>query len=187
MADSTWNRWKVPAILSMLLVATALITRFVAANWAPSDTGNGPAATAPRASRASGNRSSAASAPSASMPLSGYSQPGTGTAEPRPAAAVPTQADITDCNRHASAQVGQRDKNWEVAKDAIIGGAVTAGIGAAGGAIADGGKGAGKGAAIGGIVGVAGGALYGINENRKHDDAYRAAYARCMQSRGHTS
>ncbi len=158
MADSTWNRWKVPAFLSMLLVATALVTRFVVANWVPSDTGGGghSAAPAAKASRAAANRP-----------------------------AVPTQADIQACNRYASAHVGERDKNWEVAKDALIGGAATAGLGAAAGAIADGGKGAGKGAAIGGIVGVAGGALYGINENQKHDEAYRAAYAGCLRARGY--
>ena len=60
-------------------------------------------------------------------------------------------------------------------------------IGQAGGAIAEGGKGAGKGAAIGGVLGAGGGTLYGLNENKKHDEAYRAAYARCMRSRGYTS
>jgi len=64
---------------------------------------------------------------------------------------------------------------------------VGAAVGAAGGAIADGGKGAGKGAAIGGVVGAGGGTLYGLNENRKQDQQYRAAYASCMRSRGYTS
>jgi hypothetical protein len=60
-----------------------------------------------------------------------------------------------------------------------------AAVGAAGGAIADGGRGAGKGAAIGGLVGAGGGTLFGLNENRKHDERYRDAYARCMRSRGY--
>jgi len=60
-----------------------------------------------------------------------------------------------------------------------------AGTGTAGGAIADGGSGAGKGAAIGGIVGAVGGTLYGINENRGHDERYQKAYASCMRSHGY--
>ena len=59
--------------------------------------------------------------------------------------------------------------------------------GAGGGAIAGGGKGAGKGAAIGGLVGAGAGTLYGLNENKKHDERYRDAYGACMRSRGYTS
>ncbi|PYN98063.1 MAG: hypothetical protein DMD91_16050 [Candidatus Rokuibacteriota bacterium] len=55
----------------------------------------------------------------------------------------------------------------------------------AGGAIADGGKGAGKGAAIGGVVGAGGGSLYGLNQNKQHDEKYRAAYGACLRSRGY--
>jgi hypothetical protein len=36
-------------------------------------------------------------------------------------------------------------------------------------------------------VGAGGGTLYGLNENRKHDERYRAAYAGCMRARGFTS
>jgi hypothetical protein len=92
---------------------------------------------------------------------------------------------IDQCNRYAAAPPSQRDKIIEVAKDAAIGGAATAAVGAAAGAIAAGGKGAGKGAAIGGIVGVAAGSLYGINENRKADAEYQAAYGKCMHARGY--
>src|SRR5882672_7342504 len=53
--------------------------------------------------------------------------------------------------------------------------------GGAGGAVAGGGKGAGKGAAIGGMVGAGGGTLYGLNENKQHDEHYRAAYSNCMR------
>jgi len=44
----------------------------------------------------------------------------------------------------------------------------------------------GKGAVIGGLVGAGGGTLYGLNENKKHDESYRNAYAACMRSRGYT-
>jgi hypothetical protein len=40
---------------------------------------------------------------------------------------------------------------------------------------------------IGGVLGAGGGALYGVNENRKSDERYRAAYASCMRSRGYAS
>ncbi len=77
-------------------------------------------------------------------------------------------------NRYATSQVGTRDKTAEVAKDAIIGGLGGAALGAGIGAIAGGGRGAGRGGAIGGGIGVVGGALYGITENHKNDEAYRA-------------
>jgi outer membrane lipoprotein SlyB len=93
---------------------------------------------------------------------------------------------VEACNQEAAAQVGQRDKTTEVLKDGAIGAVAGAALGAAGGAIAGGGKGAGKGAAIGGIVGAGGGSLYGLNENQKHDQRYRDAYAACMRARGHT-
>jgi len=35
------------------------------------------------------------------------------------------------------------------------------------------------------VVGASGGSLYGLNENKKHDERYRDAYARCMSSRGY--
>jgi hypothetical protein len=34
------------------------------------------------------------------------------------------------------------------------------------------------------VVGAGGGTLYGLNENRKHDERYRDAYASCMRARG---
>jgi hypothetical protein len=116
-------------------------------------------------------------------------------AQPAPAehrsAAVPAQARVPDqtvvkaCNDRAAAATGERNKTTEVVKDGAIGAVVGAAVGAAGGAIADGGKGAGKGAAIGGLVGAGAGTLYGVNDNRKHDAAYRDAYANCLRARGY--
>jgi hypothetical protein len=103
------------------------------------------------------------------------------------APATPSRSVIDECNRVASEQTGPHSKTVEVVKDAAIGAVVGAAVGAGGGAIADGGKGAGKGAAIGGVVGAAGGTLYGLNENRKHDERYRAAYSQCMRSRGYAA
>ncbi len=98
---------------------------------------------------------------------------------------MPIETAVASCNDHAAAQAGARDKTIETVKNGALGAVLGAAVGAAGGAIAGGGKNAGKGAAIGGLVGAGGGTLYGLNENRKHDERYREAYARCMQSRGY--
>jgi uncharacterized protein YcfJ len=95
----------------------------------------------------------------------------------------PPESVVLACNKQAEDQVAS--KTEEVVKDAAIGAAITAGVGAAAGAIADGGKGAGKGAAIGGVVGAAGGSLYGLNENKTHDQRFRTAYASCLQAKGY--
>jgi hypothetical protein len=57
-------------------------------------------------------------------------------------------------------------------------------VGAASGAIADGGKGAGKGAGIGAIVGATAGALYGLNEENKKSERAQAAYRECVARQG---
>jgi hypothetical protein len=97
---------------------------------------------------------------------------------------TPSASVIEECNRYAADHTASRDKTMDTVKNAGVGALVGAAVGAAGGAIAGGGKGAGKGAAIGGLVGAGGGTVYGLNENKKHDEAYRSAYASCMHSRG---
>jgi uncharacterized protein YcfJ len=188
MTQNNWsNPWKLTTIGLLLVVGTALVTGLVVANW-------------------SGNRADRQAAPSdtsPSQPAGGASSPVANSVAPaapatvappapRKAAvpgqlhAVPSQTSIDACNRHAAAQVGQRDKTAEVVKDGALGAIAGAALGAAGGAIAGGGKGAGKGAAIGGLVGAGGGSLYGLNENQKRDQYYREAYAQCMHARGYT-
>jgi len=160
-----WNPWKATAIVLLLVLATALVTGIVVANW----TG--------------GERKTAELAKETPRALRTAAQPPAMTAPARPA--VPTQDVVDACNRYASAQVGERDKPTETVKDAAVGAVVGAAVGAAGGAIAGGGKGAGKGAGIGGVVGAGAGTLYGLNENKKHDENYRAAYGNCLRSRGY--
>ena len=155
--NGNWNPWKVTAIAMALIMAAALVTGLIVANWV----GNDEKATV------------GAQTPSA--PAVGATQTST----------VPPQAVVDACNRYAASQTGDRDKTAEVVKDAAVGAVVGATVGAAGGAIAGGGKGAGKGAAIGGVVGAGGGTLYGLNENKKHDERYREAYAGCMRARGY--
>ena len=169
MLNSSWNNpWKLTSIGLGLVAATALATGLVVANWTGKESDKtagvdvGPGRTAPRVA--------ALQAPPA----------------PPAMPAVPTQSEVAACNQYATGQTGQRDKTGDTIKDAGIGAIAGAALGAAGGAIANGGRGAGKGAAIGGLVGAGGGTLYGLNENQKHDERYRGAYAACMRSRGYT-
>jgi len=167
-----WNPWKITALAMALVMATALITGLVVANWSgSSQEAEQKAPASPRLAQQH---------PAGSRPVP--AAPRTVQAAP----AVPTQEVVDACNRYASAQVGETDKTKEVVKDAAIGAVVGAAVGAAGGAIAGGGKGAGKGAAIGGVVGAGGGTLYGLNENKKNDEKYRDAYSNCMRARGYT-
>jgi hypothetical protein len=158
-----WNPWKATAIVLLLVLATALVTGIVVANW----TG--------------GERKTAEVPRETLRALRTAAQPPAVPARP----AVPTQDVVDACNRYAAAQVGERDKTTDTVKDAAVGAVVGAAVGAAGGAIAGGGKGAGKGAGIGGVVGAGAGTLYGLNENKKHDEKYRAAYGNCLRSRGY--
>lgn len=159
------NPWKLTAIGMAVVMVTALVTGLVVANWTGGD----------RTAQAQKTQQQTTQQP----------------ARVASAPAVPTQPSqsaIEACNNYAASETGAKDnKTMEVVKDAAVGAVVGAAVGAAGGAIAGGGKGAGKGAAIGGVVGVGGGTLYGLNENKKHDERYRTAYASCMRARGYTS
>jgi uncharacterized protein YcfJ len=164
-----WNPWKLTAIGMAVVVVTALVTGLVVANWTGSE------------------RDRAAERPASKV----AEQPAHPARVSSAVAATPSKNAIEACNRYAAADAGARketkDKTVEVVKDGAIGAALGAAVGAAGGAIADGGKGAGKGAAIGGLVGAGAGSLYGLNENKKSDEKYRAAYSSCMRSRGYSS
>jgi hypothetical protein len=158
MANITIDTWKVTAIGVVLLVAAVGITTFVVGQKNEGVVDQKSERQAPKATKAT----------SKSAAIEHHRT---------------TQAEIKECNDYADSQVS--GKTTEVLKDAGIGGVAGAGTGAAGGAIAGGGSGAGKGAAIGGIVGVVGGTLYGLNENRAHDERYQKAYASCMRSHGY--
>jgi hypothetical protein len=162
MANESWkNPWKLTAIGMALVIATALVTGLVVANWSGGESNKKVVnvAAAPRV----------ATSPAAPT-----------------AAGVPTQAAIATCNQSAATQAGEREKTKDTVIAGAIGAVAGAAVGAAGGAVIDGGSGAGKGAIIGGLVGAGGGTLYGLNENKKHDETYRNAYGACMHSRGYT-
>jgi hypothetical protein len=169
MTQNGWNPWKITAIGMAVVVVTALVTGLVVANW-------------------TGTERDRAAADKPAMKVAEASRPArVASAVP----ATPSKSAIEACNRYAAAEAGAKKdtqgKTVEVVKDGAIGAALGAAVGAAGGAIADGGKGAGKGAAIGGLVGAGAGTLYGLNENKKSDERYRAAYSTCMRSRGYSS
>jgi hypothetical protein len=165
MTNKSWkNPWKLTAIGMALVIATVLVTGLVVANWKGQASDKKVVDVTP--GRATPRAATAPAAPTA--------------------AGIPTQSVINTCNESAGAQAGQREKTKDTVIAGAIGAVAGAAVGAAGGAVVDGGSGAGKGAIIGGLVGAGGGTLYGLNENRKHDESYRNAYAACMRSRGYT-
>jgi len=171
MTRQSWNNpWKLTAIGMALVVATALATGLVVANLSGKGAEPKKSSEATAPSRPAARSAGTSSAPASSAPA---------------ASSVPPQSVIAVCNQAAASQVPSRDKTIDTVKDGAIGAVAGAVLGAAGGAIADGGSGAGKGAAIGGLMGAGGGTLYGLNENHKHDERYREAYAGCMRSRGY--
>lgn len=169
MTSTAGNPWKITAIALGSAVALVVITGVVVANWSATD--------------ATKKVETSAATPKTRVAHVAPAAPPTVAAPP---AGVPSQATVDACNQEA-AQAAPQHKTTELVKDGAIGAVIGAAVGAAGGAIADGGSGAGKGAAIGGVLGAGGGALYGINANRKTDERYRAAYAGCLRSRGYTS
>jgi hypothetical protein len=180
MSDTTRaNIWKITAVGLVVAGVTAVVTGLVVANRVVPTP---PATEAP---------SAAPSAVVAAPPAPATTPaPAASTDTPRPAGTPPREV-VSACNQQAAAQAGSaprqgKDKVWDVAKDAGIGALGGAAVGALGGAIADGGSGAGKGALIGGAVGAGGGTLYGIWDNKKHDERFRAAYGSCMKARGYT-
>jgi hypothetical protein len=164
--ESRQNPWKLAAVAMALVIVTVVATGFVVANWGGTESDKkvvdvSPGRTTPRVA--------------------------TPSAVPAPTTAgVPTQSAIDACNQSAAAQAGQRENTKDTVIAGAIGAVAGAAVGAAGGAVVAGGSGAGKGAVIGGLVGAGGGTLYGLNENKKHDESYRNAYAACMHSRGYT-
>jgi hypothetical protein len=177
MADDERNFWKTTSIGLVIVAIVAVVTGIVVANrTGPGDTRS--------------------VAPSASPATTVDDPKVTQAPEPTPAPSktangVPPQAVVAECNRVAASMSGpertRNEKIFNAAKDAGIGALGGAAAGAVGGAIADGGKGAGKGALIGGGVGAGAGTLYGIYDNKKHDERYRSAYIGCMKAKGYTA
>ena len=181
MNDGRWNPWKVTAIGLALVMVTAVVAGLVVANRTGTSSERGSAQTTPAPS----SKAPAATVLPSASPRTAPAAPAGAAGQVGPVVpAVPSQAVIAECNRIAAAAPSTKDETLEVVKDSAVAALVGAAIGAAGGAIADGGQGAGKGAAIGSVGGGGAGALYGLNENRKHDARSREAYASCMRVHG---
>ena len=114
-----WNPWKVTALAMALVLATALVTGLVVANWSGSSQEAARPATAPPSTRLIQQPRPTAVRPTPAQTL-----------RARPAGPViPTREVVDACNRYASAQVGESDKTTEVVKGAAIGGGVGTGGG----------------------------------------------------------
>src|SRR5262245_60234342 len=111
MSQQSWNPWKVTAIGMVLVMATAVITGRVVANW------SGPDVSKKTATPETGAPASKLAAVQTPAPVPQTARP----ASPPPAAVVPTQSAIEACNQHAAKQVGSRDKTLDTAKDAGVG------------------------------------------------------------------
>ena len=154
--------WKIASIAIALVTGTAFTTGATTAYlMRPAAGSTGEARMSPLAP---------ASAPEPRVTRAAATSPR--VAAPRPVrAATATPAVVrpvpvaTAPAVECSASTG--DRVWRVAKPGLIAGVVGAGLGAAGGAIADGGRAAGKDALIGGLAGTALGGAYGAYKTKQ--------------------
>src|SRR2546427_8655146 len=116
------NPWKVTTIGMAVVIATALVTGLVVANWTGGDRAAQEQKTQQKVQQATPAR--VASAP-----------------------AAPSQSAIDACNKYAASETGSKDKTMEVVKDRAIGAGFRAAAGDAGGGSAGGAPAGGKGAA----------------------------------------
>ena len=181
----SWNPWKFATMGIVLVLATALITGVVVANYVGNSKTDPTAPDQGATEQPPVPGQAAAPVPPAPPPPAQAVGPAPPAVPPpaRQARVEPSSADIKACNHYASA--ASRNKTQETLSDTLIGSALGAGLGAAGGAIAGGGGGAGKGAGIGALVGAAGGTLYGLNQANEHDARAAQAYRTCMKRRGY--
>ena len=144
-----WNPWNIAALGLVLVMASALVTGLVVANWSGSSHEPEPRRQAPTASR-SWQSTRTVSVKPAAAPIAG-SVP--------LAVALPTAEAVQACNRRAADEVGAPERTEEAVRDATSGG----------------------------VAAVGDGTLYGLNESRRNDEKYRAAYASCMGARGYVA
>lgn len=144
-----WNPWGVTALGLVVVMATALVTGLVVANWSGSSQEPEPIRQVPAAARPWPPARNVSVMPAAS-PI----------ARTEPVAiVVPTEEAVQACNRRAAEEAGDPVRAEQVVKDGASGGRAAA----------------------------QGGALYGLNESRRNDEKYRAAYSSCMRARGYAA
>jgi hypothetical protein len=159
------NPWKLAtlglALAGTTAVSTGLTTAYVLRPTTPTE----GVATTPPAPALVASAPASRVVRAGAVPAQVAAQPGavvTPAVATRPAVVRPVAVEpiATDCTTG-----GQRA--MKIAKPGIIGALTGAGLGAVGGAIADGGKAAGKGALIGGIAGAALGGGYGAYKTKQ--------------------
>jgi hypothetical protein len=158
------NPWKLAtlglALTGVTALSTGLTTAYMMRPTMPSE------ATVAATSAAPATLAYAPAAPARMVAQPAVmTQPPVAVATPAPVAprvvrTAAVQTVATDCSTG-----GQRA--MKIAKPGIIGALAGAGLGAVGGAIADGGKAAGKGAIIGGLAGAAVGGGYGAYKTKQ--------------------
>jgi hypothetical protein len=175
------NPWKLAtigiALTGMTAVSTGVTTAYLMRPTTSADTLTAPAsntgvaltpataAPARRPARVARPASTpAAVTPAVATPPAVATQPAVPTqpaVATQPAVVTPVSASIpADCSTGG-------DRAMRIAKPGVIGTLAGAGLGAIGGAIADGGAGAGKGALIGGLAGAAVGGGYGAYKTKQ--------------------
>src|SRR5207245_10114348 len=112
--DKSWNPWKVTSIGMSHVMATALVTGLVVANWSGSSRDSEQRVAVPAGTRPA---QSARTKPSATQAVQAVP-------------AVPTQEGVDACNRYATDQVGEPDETTRGVKDRATGAVVGAGDGA---------------------------------------------------------
>ena len=137
-----WSAWSMAALGLVFVMATALVTGLVVANWSGSSQGPDLRRRSPAASR-QWQSSRTVSVKPAATPLA------RGVAG---AVAIPTAEVVQACNQRATDEVGEPGRAEDAVKTEELAGS-----------------------------------LRGLNESKRNDEKYRAAYARCMRARGYVA
>jgi hypothetical protein len=137
-----WSPWNVAALGLVVVMATALVTGLVVANWSGSSPDPALRRQAPAASRQWQSTRTVGLKPAAAPIEAG------GPA----AVALPTAETVQACNQRATDEVGEPGRSEDAVKTEELAGS-----------------------------------LHGLNESRRNDERYRAAYARCMRAHGYVA
>lgn len=137
-----WSPWSMAALGLVFVMATALVTGLVVANWSGPGQEPGLRRQTPAASRQWQSTRTISVKPAATTLARGVAG----------AVAVPTAEAVEACNQRAADEVREPGRPEEAVK--------TDGLA---------------------------GSLHGLDESRRNDEPYRAAYARCMRARGYVA
>ena len=137
-----WSPWSMAALGLVFVMATALVTGLVVANWSGSSQDPELRRQVPAASRQWQSTRTVGVKPAAAPIAAG------GPA----AVALPKAEAVQACNQYATDEVGEPGRSEDAVKTEELAGS-----------------------------------LHGLNESKRNDEKYRAAYARCMRARGYVA